>query len=139
MAIIYIPNHLYPTPSASGKNTCYTSCTPSHNRRQTFTFIHSIAKPQENATNFFNLLPLLFAATNSSSATLCTFYYIQMFQNYHAKFLFYVFHSLFLKSNVIFLFLSSCFRSHLHTFMEQRPCIFKTQPKYKFIISRTIT
>lgn len=50
MAIIYIPNHLYPTPSASGKITRYTSCTPSYNKRQTFASIYSIAKTLKKAS-----------------------------------------------------------------------------------------
>lgn len=55
MAIIYIPNHLYPTPSASGKITRYTSCTPSYNKRQTFTSIHSIAKTLKKASQNFSV------------------------------------------------------------------------------------
>lgn len=55
MASIYIPNHLYPTPSASGKITCYVSFTPLHSQRQTFTFIHSIAELQEIAITFYQL------------------------------------------------------------------------------------
>ena len=72
MAIIYIPNHLYPTPSASGKNTRYTSCTPSYNKRQTFTSIHSIAKTLKKASQNFSVfqppyyVPILYyAATHS--------------------------------------------------------------------------
>lgn len=55
MAIIYIPNHLYPTPSASGKITRYTSCTPLYNKRQTFTSIHSIAKTLKKASQNFSV------------------------------------------------------------------------------------
>ena len=72
MAIIYIPNHLYPTPSASGKNTCYTSCTPSYNKRQTFTSIHSIAKTLKKASQNFSVfqppyyVPILYYATTHS-------------------------------------------------------------------------
>ena len=54
MAIIYVPNYLYPTPSASGKITYYASYTPLHNKRQTFTSIYSIAKSLENAIEFFS-------------------------------------------------------------------------------------
>ena len=72
MAIIYIPNHLYPTPSASGKNTCYTSCTPSYNKRQTFTSIHSIAKTLKKPSQNFSVfqppyyVPILYYATTHS-------------------------------------------------------------------------
>ena len=72
MAIIYIPNHLYPTPSASGKITRYTSCTPSYNKRQTFTSIHSIAKTLKKASQSFSMfqppyyVPILYYATTHS-------------------------------------------------------------------------
>ena len=72
MAIIYIPNHLYPTPSASGKNTRYTSCTPSYNKRQTFTSIHSMAKTLKKASQNFSVfqpayyVPILYYATTHS-------------------------------------------------------------------------
>jgi len=52
VAIIYIPNYLYPTPSASGRNTSHASYTPSHDKRQTFTSNHSIAEFGKDATNF---------------------------------------------------------------------------------------
>lgn len=72
MAIIYIPNHLYPTPSASGKTTRYTSCTPSYNKRQTFTSIHSIAKTLKKASQNFSVfqpayyVSILYYATTHS-------------------------------------------------------------------------
>ena len=58
--LVYIPNYLYPTPSASGKITCYTSCTPSYNRRQAFTAIHSTAKTQKSKSDFFVFQSLLY-------------------------------------------------------------------------------
>ena len=69
---IFIPNHLYPTPSASGKNTRYTSCTPSYNKRQTFTSIHSMAKTLKKASQNFSVfqpayyVPILYYATTHS-------------------------------------------------------------------------
>ena len=56
MAIIYTPNYLYPTPSASGNNTYYTSYTPLCNKRQTFTSTHSITKILKKASNIFSCL-----------------------------------------------------------------------------------
>lgn len=72
MASIYIPNHLYPTPSASGKITRYTSSTPSYNKRQTFTSIHSIAKTLKKASQNFSVFqppyyaPILYYTTTHS-------------------------------------------------------------------------
>ena len=72
MAFIFIPNHLYPTPSASGKNTRYTSCTPSYNKRQTFTSIHSIAKTLKKASRNFSVC--LYYITQLLILCYCTFY-----------------------------------------------------------------
>ena len=82
MAIIYIPNHLYPTPSASGKNTRYTSCTPSYNKRQTFTSIHSIAKTLKKASQNFSVFQPPTEFFRVSTTILCTYIILRNYSFY---------------------------------------------------------